>query len=240
MPMSKAMRSQLAAFQEDTKREFVRSATIKEYWENGGHRFKVPPVQHDGPEWEIKQYEVMPNDVTFLRAMFQGRYTAPGTYTQLIQKNPKLIMMTDSPAEIWDHREPYVKAKQMEAKTVLVVGLGLGVVTRMLMSLPHIQRIDVLEKSEELINFFYGTFDDRVILHHGDVFKKRWPVKVKWDIVWIDIWPFISEDNEKEMNKINKKYWNRCRWIGYWSKHELMYQRAKTNEWKERAANASK
>jgi hypothetical protein len=143
-------------------------------------------------------------------------------------------MMTDSPAEIWDHREPYVKTKEMEARTVLVVGLGLGVVTRMLMSLPHIQRIDVLEISEELINVFYGTFDDRVILHHGDVFKKRWAPKMKWDIVWIDIWPFISEENEKEMNKINKKYWNRCRWIGYWSKHELMYQRAKTNEWKAR------
>lgn len=246
--MASEMQKQLKWFAEDTKKEMALSDQIKKFWESGGSRFKIPPMpKYDGKDWSISTFDVTKNSAGYIREMIHGRYIAPETYTQLVYKKEGVIMMSDTPAEIFDHMPAFDHAQKLEAKTALVVGLGIGMVVRMLAKVPTMRHIDVMEISGELIEVVAPTLTNldgnvRVKIHYADVFKHRWPPVMAlglpghkyWDIIWFDIWPSICEDNLPEMNKLERRYKHHCKWSGSWGRSEIMRRRAHNRAWKVR------
>ena len=135
-------------------------------------------------------------------------------------------MMSDTPAEIRDLIEPWLKFKEPWVDRVLINGLGLGIVLKMALAQPHIQHIDVVEIEPDVIKLVAPSYDDpRVQIHAGNAYTIKWPKGQEWSVVWHDIWPNICTDNLEGMGTLHRRYGRRVVWQGSWQREYLQYQR---------------
>jgi hypothetical protein len=172
------------------------------------------PEGQNGP-WKIEKFEVTKTDAAIfnLRAIFSGignRKVLPGNYTRLMRNGLLYPMMSDTTAELKDHRWPVNYGKG----NVLVTGLGLGCVLQGLLSKPEVSKVTVIEISQDLIDLVaphyfskFGTDRLEIICH--DALTWVPPVKVKrnlYDLAWHDIWPDICSENWDSYKKIKRHY----------------------------------
>lgn len=172
-------------------------------------------------EWEVAYINVSPEQAkwSMLRASFDSggvrNYVPPGTYTSL--KRNKEIIMSNTPAEIND----FLHFTKIAKGTILINGLGLGCVLTVLLSKSEVEKIIVIEKSEDVIKLVAPSFkDERVTIINADAFEYMPPKGEKYDFVWHDIWDNICEDNLPEMTKLHRKYSRRTKWQDSWVKKE--------------------
>ena len=132
-------------------------------------------------------------DLTDLDDQVRGRYAVVqngnGT-TELVDLGTKRPIMCNFPDEIADALE-FV---EIAHGRVVVLGLGLGMIVRMLLRNPDVERIDVVEISPEIIEMVAPSIEgERVRVHRMDALDARSPEQLlldaRADYVWSDIFP---------------------------------------------------
>ena len=155
-------------------------------------------------EWELKKFTVTPEEAKFdyIRFMFNGFKQLPveaGIYWKLTQRGN--IYMSNTPSEVKDHWSFIRNAHG----SVLIAGLGLGMVVRALLDKGKCTRIVVVEKSEDVLKLVSPYYNDkRVEIIHSDIFNYK--PNEHFNFAWFDIWRDICGDNYPEMKKLNRKF----------------------------------
>ncbi len=175
------------------------------------------PVGKSG-NWEVAKFEVTEQDaqLSAMRALFQGngRRVRVGHYTGLYCCGE--VIMSDTHDEIRDHMDAYWNARGH----CLVNGLGLGMITAAMLNKPEVERVTVIELSEDVIKLVAPhlkvRFGDRLEIVHADALTYQPPKGVRYGCVWHDIWPSICSDNLEEMKKLHRKYGSKTDWQGSW------------------------
>jgi hypothetical protein len=177
-------------------------------------KYKVDVPEGASGEWRVERFVVGDEDARWsaLRAAVtgRGREVYPGTYTRLMRGS--VLVMSDTPAEVSDHREAIRRAHGR----VLIHGLGLGMVLKAMLAREQVERVDVVEVSEDVIRLVAPTYtaDPRVHIHHGDAITFRFPAGQAFDVVWHDIWDYICADNLPEMRRAAPQARSACRLAG--------------------------
>ncbi len=169
--------------------------------------------------WKVQTFEVTENDAYSFnrRAVFQGgRTITSGKYKKLTRKGQ--IIMSNTPAEISDHRAFILRAKKSES--ILINGLGIGVALTAVLESDVVKDVTIIENSEDVIKLSGPTFlkDSRVKIIHADAFEWKPPKGKRYNVIWHDIWDDICSDNLPEMTKLHRKYGKRCDWQDSWCK----------------------
>lgn len=181
-------------------------------------------------EWRVERFAVSKDDVFLhnLQCAFhagQGnRAMRPGTYTRLLCGGE--VIMSDTSAEKMDHYS-IVRAAN---GTVLLNGLGLGMVANACLMKAEVEKVVVIEKSPQVISLVAGHWTNkwgaRFCSVLDDAFEYQPPKGRRYGAVWHDIWSAICTDNLPEMAKLHRKYGKRCDWQGSWGKEMCQfYQR---------------
>lgn len=153
--------------------------------------------------WSVESFTVPKEDLSqMISFMKSGRGVPAGDYKRLMRG--RTIVMSNTPDEIRDGLQ-FVYAA---TGSVLVNGLGLGVILKLLLNKPEITDITVIENSEDVINLVADTYKDdpRLTIIHGDAFTYVPPKGKRYNAVWHDIWDYITSDNLKEMKQLHRKY----------------------------------
>jgi hypothetical protein len=184
----------------------------------------IPPGKSG--EWSVEQFTVEPRDAALenLRMTIGGyghRRVPPGTYTRLT-RGPWNCVMSDTPAEIMDHVEPVRRA----TGSVLITGLGLGIVVRAVLLKPGVTDVTVIERSPDVMALVAPHVSDpRLTIIQADAFEWKPPKGKRWDVVWHDIWDDICSDNLEGMGRLHRKFARRCGWQGSWARAECLRAR---------------
>lgn len=165
--------------------------------------------------WRVERFEVTANSFELIR--LGRRAPCPGNYTRLMRG--RQLVMSDTPAEMWDHYEPVRRAKGH----CLINGLGLGMVACAMA--PKCENIVVVEQSADVINLVAGSLPKNVTVIHSCAFDYKPPKNVRYDAVWHDIWDDLCTDNLSGMATLHRKYGRRSEWQGSWGFELLQAQR---------------
>lgn len=181
-------------------------------------------------EVSLKRFTVTERDAAFerIRAITHGgRGVRAGTHTGLYIRSA--LWMSDTPDEQCDHLGFLYTVQRLEARRVLVNGLGLGMVVRALAAMPHVKHIDVCDNHPDVIGLVgplvtqWGIDHGTVVnVVHGDAHEPAtlYPRGTRWDAVWHDIWQDICADNWESMKILRRRYARRCDTQGCWSEVE--------------------
>ncbi len=160
-----------------------------------------------------------------MRAAVNGRRVnaVPGRYTRMEVGGG--LMMTDTPDEIRDH-VPIIR-RAAEARTVVIAGLGLGIVTRACLLNANVERVVVMELSPDVIAlvepWLSSEFGERIEVRQCDALEYR-PVKgERYDLAWFDIWRGICSDNCPDIALLHKRWARRVNWYGSWRCEDARY-----------------
>jgi len=170
---------------------------------------QVPEYDHDGVQ--IKRFVVTEQEanISKLRAAFNpqrgDRSADAGTYTNLIVDD--VIWMSDTPAEIRDLEA--VDYAMAGSGSMLIAGLGLGVVLNRAITMHNISGIDVVEMDPRIVAavgpYFQELAEEHDVdleIHTADIHAWRAPPGSGWDIGWFDIWPTISDLDLPEVREV--------------------------------------
>lgn len=146
------------------------------------------------------------------------RHIVAGSYTKLELLNEHMMMdcvMSDTQPEIEEHYPLFDRAHGR----VLVHGLGLGMCALACANQPNVSRVHVLERSQHVIKLVGSHITHpKVTIERADALK--WRPASSWDVVWSDIWTYISERNLPEMKRLERTYRGKCGWHGFWLRDE--------------------
>lgn len=142
----------------------------------------------------------------------------PGTYTRLV-RDDGTIVMSDTISERRDHIEFIEEA----FGTVLIHGLGLGMIIQPVLAKRDVEHVIVVEKEQDVIDLVAPTylkrFPRRLSIIKADAFT--FELNVCPDIVWNDIWDYISDENVPEMDILEDKY-SDAWWCGSWARERCV------------------
>lgn len=167
-------------------------------------------------EWAVERFTVSEEDAKFgaLRAAMsssRGRYVPPGTYTRL--RRGGVTVMSDTPDEMRDHFDPV----RIAHSSVLINGLGLGMVAQAVLRRHDITDVTVIEKSPDVIALVAPHIaNPRLTVIEADAFDWKPPKDKRYSVVWHDIWDYICGDNAAEMTTLKRRYGRRADWQGCW------------------------
>ena len=176
-------------------------------------------------DWKVDTTSLSDNDITFqkMRAFAQhGRGCfEKGPFKRLIRNNETI--MSNTPDECRD----FMWFVDYATGTVLLNGLGLGVVVQALLNKKDVTEIIVIEKSEDVIKLCGPTYlkDPSVTLIHEDAFEYQPPKGKRYNAVWHDIWDSICIDNIEDMKKLHRKYGRRCDYQKSWARERCESER---------------
>lgn len=183
----------------------------------------LPETEHEG--LRIERFEVNRDDPVhnFLNFRLSHRRAAPGVYTRLM--SGRTLWMSDTTAERSDHMPALLRIATTEARRVVVNGLGLGMIVKGALALPHVEHIDVVEANPRIAALVGPHYEasGRVTVHVADAYAqmKRWPSGTRWDVGWSDIWPDLCADYLPGMARLNRSYARRCDWHACWGQSEI-------------------
>jgi hypothetical protein len=170
-----------------------------------------------------------------LRAAFNpqrgDRSVEPGAYTRMLIDGD--VWMSDTPAEVRDMYE--VDEHLADARSALIVGLGLGCIVQRAIVAHGVPRIDVVEREWRVIDAVAPHYDalakaHGVILnvHRADIHEWRAHRDRSWSVGWLDIWQHINSDDMAEVARLRKRFRQRCGWLGAWAQDERVAQARRT------------
>jgi len=185
-------------------------------------------------DYSIKYFEVTPGQstTTKLRAALNRRrwyeFVEAGKYARLT--GPRGIEMADTTMERISCRECVVNARG----SVLLGGLGLGMLLCGLLRKKGVKTITVVENAPEVIALVekhisayakaasWRSTVEKVNVVLGDATNPTSFLngRLKFDTIYMDIWADICKDNLPEMRKLRqryKKYKQNTGWFGCWS-----------------------
>lgn len=186
-------------------------------------KYKVDVPEGQQGHWKVERFTVTEEDTKWsrLRAAISyssgGRSVEAGTYTRLARNG--YVIMSDTYDEIRDHLAPIREAKGQ----CLVHGLGLGVVARAMLLKPEVDKVTVVEISQDVIDLvaphYTEQFGDRVEVVCADALTWVSPKGTRYSVVWNDIWDNICSDNLPDMHKLHRRYGRKADWQGSWARY---------------------
>jgi spermidine synthase len=155
----------------------------------------------------IRHFEVSEADSRFtaLRGMIGGRrddYVAPGRYAQLLVG--RTLMMSDTQME---RRSNYEVVRQARGH-VFISGLGLGMILHPILNNPEVTQVTVVEKYADVIKLVGPTLphQEKLTFVEADVMTWKPAKGTKYNVIYHDIWPDITEDNLKDMAILHRRF----------------------------------
>lgn len=195
--------------------------------------------QVDVPEgssgaWQVSRFTLSreQSDVERIRAIVSGGRGVPeGTYTRLTRHGH--VVMSDTPDEMRDHREPVRHARGH----ILINGLGLGMVLQACLDKPEVEHATVIDASADVIALvaphYQARYGDRLTIIHADAFTWQPPKNTHYAMVWHDIWDDLCTDNLPEMARLKRKYGRRADWQDCWGEGiTRAHARRERREWR--------
>lgn len=171
-------------------------------------------------EYKVETFTVQKEELSQMLSLLKtGRGVPAGTYKRLMRDG--VCVMSNTPDEISDFMGFVRKAKG----SVLVNGLGIGVLLKALLNKSEVTDITIIEISEDVIKLVAPTYltDNRVTIINADAFKYKPPKDKRYDAVWHDIWDYICTDNLEEMKKLHRKYGRKANYQSSWCRDECEY-----------------
>jgi len=171
-------------------------------------------------EWRVERFFISEREANFanLRATIgHGREgVTSGSYTKLLRNGA--IIMSDTDAEMDDLREMIIRAHG----SILINGLGLGVVLQAALQKLEVTHATVIEMSPDVIklvglHYLKRFGSDRLEIIEADAYKWMPPKGIKYDVVWHDVWDNICGDNWDSITSMKRKCARRCHWQGVWA-----------------------
>jgi hypothetical protein len=230
-----------------------RAGHDRKRWESvdwDGYRAHVGISQRRGP-WRVVMAEEKPGEPSQWVAEADGLPWRPGWYTALVHDTRGLVM-SDVPAEIAGCL-PFLDRAAAAARgtwvtgqglSVLISGLGLGIVPAWLLANATIRRIDIIEIDPGVIDLVARdeaaherwAADPRLHVHLGDALTWRpghrgcelhplCPAPGNWEAAWHDIWDSPSELNLPSMRRLHRRFGRRAGWQMSWERPECEYRR---------------
>lgn len=179
------------------------------------------PEGQSGP-WRVERFTVSDFDAAISRIQLMGSLSRqlpvpPGQYVRLVRSG--VVWMSDTPSEMEDNRPPVRQARRVGGHC-LVTGLGLGLVTEALLSVPEVTRVTVVEIDPDVVALVGPTlrarWGDRLDIVQADALTWRPPRGVRYSVVWHDIWPYIMDSNQESMTALKRHYGRRADWQQCW------------------------
>lgn len=175
-------------------------------------------------DWAVTSFEVSEKDADFhnmRESCHTHRYIKPGHYKKLSRGGH--TVMSDTPSEVSDSIQFIYQAKG----SLLISGLGLGVTLSYLVEKKGVDKITVLEKSDDVMKLVTPSFSQfkNTTIIHADTFTWSPPKGVRYDFAWHDIWDGICTNNLPEMTKLHKKYGRRVGKQFSWCKEICLLQK---------------
>lgn len=165
--------------------------------------------------WRVESFTVTDEDVRKnVRGLFRpSEYVPAGTYKRLMRG--KVVVMSNTPMEI-ETNSRFIRAAKGR---VLINGLGLGMVLAAILKKPNVEHVTVVEKSPDVIKLVGPSFaQERVTIIEADALEWK-PGKTDWfDVVWHDIWDYITADNLEDMHKLHRRYARKTKWQDSWAR----------------------
>lgn len=186
----------------------------------------------------LRRFTVSDADASFtrMRSMLQGGRgaVAAGEYSGLYRRGG--LWMSDTPDERRDHYGFLLDVHRAEAETVLISGMGLGMVLSALAVIPSVRRVtqveidpDVVALVEPHMQKVYAAAGKELEVVLGDATTPATtlPKGQRWDAAWHDIWQNICTDNLPEMASMGRRYGRRVGFQDFWSRDLLRRERAR-------------
>ena len=136
---------------------------------------------------------------------YLGRMLRAGKFCRLMCKSE--VLMSDTDAERSTNYE-VIRAAHGE---VLIAGLGLGLIVIPICRKKEVQKITVVEVSEEVISLvephlrkFLGGDADKLEIVHSDIHEFK--TSKKYNVIYFDIWNNISGDEYPETKTLHKLF----------------------------------
>lgn len=182
-------------------------------WKRGEHQFT-------SANWEIRAIDLPDwyfNSPHHIKLLLQGRQI-PREYRVLSLLRDKMVVMSNTPAEILDH-EPFINQAKGH---VFIAGLGLGMCVAALLDKPEVKSITVVEIDQDVINISGPFYQEhpKVEIICTDI--HNFIPDQSFDTVWLDIWDDISASNLPEIEHLENKFHTGDNWVGCWSKAEMI------------------
>lgn len=177
----------------------------------------------------LSTYEFKKDPLFNMRAIMDGglMYMEEGKYVRLHVGGD--LMMSDTRME---KRSNSDFAHHANGR-VLIAGLGIGLILNSLkekVKSKEITSITVVEKSKDVIDLVSPYFMDIPIKYvNEDIFEYK--TKEKFDTIYFDIWPVISEDNLEDIKLLHNKFKNNLdrtygnHWMNSWMNEHLKRER---------------
>lgn len=169
----------------------------------------------------VERFSVSEHD-SMMSSIRCGGFVPQGNYSRLFVG--RTLMMSDTPAEQRDNWPIVHNANG----SVLVAGLGLGVLLAAILTKPEVKSVLVIEKFPDVIDLIAPHFTSKKLsVICADIFDWQPPKGQKWDAIWFDIWPDKCTDNLKQVATLHQRYKSRLNrdnpraWMGSWAQDEL-------------------
>lgn len=183
---------------------------------------KVAVPEAKSGNWRVERFEVERDSGMIFH--YGARAPSPGIYTRLMRGGQ--LVMSDTPAEMSDHYE----AVRESIGEVLINGLGLGMVANAIARKPDVEKVFIVEKSEDVIRLVANTLHKKCEVIHSCAFEYQPPKGKRYNVVWHDIWDDMCEDNLPDMHKLHRKYGRRCDWQGSWGRSLIESEKRRTKD----------
>jgi hypothetical protein len=195
------------------------------------------------PCFKLVRFEVNRDQSLFTMMSVQGmsgRYVPEGSYIKLVEKRLSggdVLWMSDTPAEQRDHYTPYLEIRN-RGGSVLIFGLGLGMIAHAALKLPNVDNVVVVEREQEVIDLIEPQIRHpklHVICTDANTLKPSDLVPILGEgyhlsVFYADIWPDLCTDNLKEYGNM-KRRWSKVsdfRWC--WGEDTLRREQRKSRE----------
>lgn len=188
-------------------------------------KVSVPPGSRG--DVRVDRFEVSREGASManLRSMLNPHHGSrgiliPGTYTSLHIGN--VLVMSDTPDEIFDH----LLAIRLAQGRCLVHGLGIGVVLQGMLMKEEVEHVTVVEINPDVIGLVGPHYverfgEERLSIIQGDAFTWKPEPGVRYEVVWHDVWNYITKDNLPEMKTLHRRFGRRAEWQGSWKRKTL-------------------
>jgi spermidine synthase len=166
----------------------------------------------------IEHYEVTKMDA--MMATIRGMYTETGKVA--ILKVNGATFMFDTQHERRSNSQIVWEAKG----DVLIAGLGLGMILHPILANDKVSSVTMIEKYQDVIDLIRPTlpFSSKLTLVCADIFKWKPQPKVKWDVIYFDIWADMCTDHLKEIAQLHQRfkfYKRKGGWMDSWGRDEM-------------------
>jgi len=210
------------------------------WWETW--KVLVPEYTRDGVV--VERFTITEREAAFdqlrsaLNPQRPNRAIQPGDYTRL--KIDGAVWMTDTPAEAADlFGVDMAMAEFGENGSMLIVGLGIGMVLHRAIVVRHVSRIDVVEREPKVIEavgpYYEGLarkYGCDLRIYQADIHQWKRPRNAWWDLGWFDIWATINEDDMAEVKLLRDRYRRHLGWFGAWAQYDRIAQRRRVKSGK--------